>query len=161
MAAARLVRRRRFRTVRSARTGLGRNPAWFDRPYQIRFVSRVFLLVITIAVVSSCLAIALLWALLYRPGATPQTQLIAALTGVAVAMLIQLMLAAPVVYYLGLRQSHQVVGPLRRITRLLGAIGSGDFSQRIVVRHNDVLGTVAHSINRMVERLQKRHGNSR
>jgi nitrate/nitrite-specific signal transduction histidine kinase len=76
-------------------------------------------------------------------------------------MLIELMLAAPLVYYLGLRQSHQVVGPLRRITRMLGAVGSGDFSQRIVVRHNDVLGMVANSINRMAERLQKRHGSSR
>jgi methyl-accepting chemotaxis protein len=160
MTAAHPARRRGLRTVRSARNGLAGNRAWFDRTYQIRFIARVLLIIIAIAVASTGLTIALLWALFYRPGAGPQGSLIAALGGVAVMILIELLLAAPIVYVLGVRQSRQVVGPLRRITRTLGAIGSGDFSQRVVVRQDDILGMVASSINRMTERLQKRRGNS-
>ena len=161
MTAAHPARRRGLRTVRSARNGLAGNRAWFDRTYQIRFVTRMLLLVVTVAVASTGLTIALLWALFYRPGGSPQGSLIAALTGVAAVALIELLLAAPIVYVLGVRQSRQVVGPLRRITRTLGAIGSGDFSQRLIVRHDDILEPLASSINRMAERLQKRHGNSR
>ena len=155
------TRRQRLRIVRSARNGLASNPAWFDRAYQTRFIARLFLVIVAIAVTSACLTIALLWALLYRPGASPQSSLIAALIGVAVVMLTELLLAAPIVYVLGIRQSRQVVGPLRRMTRTLGAIGAGDFSQRLTIRHNDILEPVAKSINRMAERLQKRHSNSR
>lgn len=161
MTAAHPARRRGLRTVRSARNGLAGNHAWFDRTYQIRFIARALLIVVAIAVASTGLTIALLWALFYRPGASPQGSFIAALIGVAVMMLIELLLAAPIVYVLGVRQSRQVVGPLRRITRTLGAIGSGDFSQRVIVRHDDILEPLASSINRMAERLQKRHGNSR
>lgn len=161
MTAAHPARRRGLRTIRSARNGLAGNHARFDRAYQIRFVTRMLLLVVTVAVASTGLTIALLWALFYRPGGSPQGSLIAALIGVAAVALIELLLAAPIVYVLGVRQSRQVVGPLRRITRTLGAIGSGDFSQRVIVRHNDILDPLVSSINRMAERLQKRHGNSR
>ena len=141
------------------RNGLAVNRVWFNRAYQIRFITRLFLIIFTITITGSLLAILTLWSLLYRAGAENQHLLIAALVGVGVAVLIELLVAVPLVYYLGARQSHQVVGPLRRITRALGAIGTGDFAQRVVVRQDDVLETIAESINRMAERLHKRHNN--
>jgi len=149
-----------LRTAREARSGLAPNSFWFDRTYQSRFIINVFLIILTIAVASSCVAVALLWTLLYRPGAAQQPTLTAALIGVAVVVVAELLLAAPIAYYVGLRQSNQVVGPLRRVIRTLGSIGSGDFSKRVTLRQGDVLEMVARAINEMTEQLHKRYGSN-
>ena len=160
MAAAQPIRRQALRTTREARAGLAPNPSWFDRTYQTRFITNIFLIIMTLVLASSCVAVALLWKTLYQPGAGQQVTLSAALIGVAVAMITELILAAPIAYYLGLRQTNRVVGPLRRMIRTIEAIGSGDFSRRITLRQGDVLEMVARSINQMAEQLQKRYGNS-
>ena len=130
-----------------------------DHPYQLQFISRV-LFVMTVALASSLVALALLWKILYRPTVERQPYLIAALIGVAVTLLIQLLISIPIVYYLGVRQTHQVVGPLQRIAKALEAIGSGDFSQRLDLRPGDILKDLAKAINRMAENLQKRSSKS-
>ena len=151
--------RRKRSASKPARNGLASPRVWIDRVYHARFIRRLFLTICAVVVTGSLLAMLLLWSLFYRTGSSNQHVLIASLIGVAVSVLIELLIAVPLVYSLGTRQSRQVVGPLRRITRALGAIGSGDFSQRVTIRQNDVLEPVATSINRMAERLQKRHHN--
>ena len=127
-----------------------------DRGYQLRFVTRVFLVVFTVAVTSSLIATSLLWANMYRPELEPQATLIASLIAVATTLLIQLLLAIPIVYILGIRQSHRVVGPMNRLKQTLEAISAGDFSKRITLRQGDALEDLATSINHMAERLQQR-----
>ena len=127
-----------------------------DRGYQLRFVTRVFMIVFTVAVASSLIATGLLWANMYRPELETQTTLIGSLIAVATTLLIELLLAIPIVYVLGIRQSHRVVGPIQRIKQTLEAIGAGDFSQRITLRQGDALEDLAKSINQMAAGLQQR-----
>jgi len=131
-----------------------------DRPYQFRFVIRLLVVVFAIALVSSLLAMALLWINMYRPELERQTHIVSAFIGAATILLIELLISIPIVYYVGLRLSHRVVGPLKRVTRILEAIGAGDFSQRLILRQGDVLEDLAKSINRMAESLQKRYPKS-
>ena len=127
-----------------------------DRGYQLRFVTRIFLVVFTVAVTSSLIATTLLWTNMYRPELDTQTPLIGSLIAVATTLLIELLLAIPIVYIFGVRQSHRVVGPIQRIKRTLEAIGAGDFSKRITLRQGDALEDLAKSINQMAANLQQR-----
>jgi len=127
-----------------------------DRGYQLRFVTRVFVVVLIVAVVSSLISTGLLWTNMYRADLEQQATPIAALIAVATTLLVELLIAIPLVYFLGIRQSHRVVGPVNRIKRVLEAIGAGDFSQRIVVRRGDALEDLAKTINRMADSLQQR-----
>jgi methyl-accepting chemotaxis protein len=131
-----------------------------DRGYQLRFVSRVFLVVLLVAVVSSLISTAMLWVNMYRPDLESHTPLIASLIAVATTLLIELLLAIPIVFYLGIRQSHRIVGPMSRIKKMLEAIGTGDFSQRITLRQGDALEDLAKSLNLMAEALQQRFPNA-
>ena len=127
-----------------------------DRGYQLRFVTRVFMVVLAVAVASSLLSTGLLLKFMYRPELDSHTPLIAALIAVAMTLTFELLLAIPIVFVLGIQQSHRVVGPMNRIKRTLEAIGTGDFSQRITLRQGDALEDFAKSINRMAESLQQR-----
>ena len=131
-----------------------------DRGYQLRFVTRVFMVVFTVAVVSSLIATGLLWVNMYRPELESQTTLVASFIAIATTLLVELLIAIPIVYILGIRQSHRVVGPINRLKQTIEAIGSGNFSQRITVRQGDVLEDLAKTINQMAERLQKRFPSS-
>ena len=131
-----------------------------DRGYQLRFVTRVFVVVLVVAVVSSLISTALLWANMYRADLEQQATLISALIAVATTLLVELLISIPLVYFLGIRQSHRVVGPVNRIKRVLEAIGAGDFSQRIVLRRGDALEGLAKSINQMADNLQRRSSRS-
>ena len=129
-----------------------------DPSFQLRFVTRLFMAVLAVAATSSLISSVLLWKQMYLPEQGVQITLIVSLIAVATTLLVELLLAIPVVFYLGIRQSHRIVGPLARIRRTLEAIGNGDFSQRIVLRRGDVLVDLAKAINQMAESLQKRSG---
>lgn len=131
-----------------------------DRGYQLRFVTRVFMVVLAVAIVSSLFSTGLIWFNMYRPELDSQVPLIASMVAVASTLLIELLLSIPIVFYLGIRQSHRVVGPVNRIKRLLEAISNGDFSQRITLRQGDALEDLAKSINQMTESLQQRYPKS-
>ena len=126
-----------------------------DRPYQLRFVTRLFMVVLAIAVASSLIASTLLWRQLYRPELGSNDLLITGLVAVAVTLLVELLLAIPLIFMLGIRQSHRIVGPMKRITLALEAIGRGDFSQRITLRQGDALEELAEAINKMAEALRQ------
>ena len=128
-----------------------------DRVYQIRFVTRVFAAVLAVAVISSLIATGLLWSTMYQPAETGmQVHLTVALIAIAVTLLIELLLAIPVVFFLGIRQSHRIVGPMNRIKKMLESYGNGDFSQRMVLREGDALEDLAKALNAMADRLQQR-----
>ena len=127
-----------------------------DRGYQLRFVSRVFVVVLAVAVVSSLIATALIWTNMYNPAMEEQVNLVACLIAIASTLLIELLLSIPIVFFLGIRQSHRIVGPMNRVKRTLEAIGTGDFSQRIILRQGDALEDLAKSINQMAEKLAQR-----
>ena len=127
-----------------------------DRGFQLRFFTRVLLVVFAVAVVSSFVTSGLLWVNMYRPELEPHTTLIAGLVAVATTLLIELLLAIPLVFFLSIRQSHRIVGPMNRLKKMLEAIGAGDFSQRITLRQGDALEDLAKSINQMAQQLGQR-----
>ena len=126
-----------------------------DRDYQLRFVTRMFMIVLAVAAVSSLIATGLLWRYMYQPD-LPQQTLIYCFISVALTLLVELLLSIPIVLFVGIRQSHRIVGPMNRIKRTLEAIGAGDFSQRITLRQGDALEDLAKAINQMAEALQRR-----
>ena len=127
-----------------------------DRTYQLRFVTRLFFVVLFVAVTSALLASILVWRNVYTPGQSPPTVLVIALVAICATLLIELLLAIPLIFLLGIRQSYRIVGLMNRIKQALVAIGQGDFSQRITLRQGDALEDLAKAINRMAERLQQR-----
>jgi methyl-accepting chemotaxis protein len=127
-----------------------------DPAYQLRFVTRIFLIVLGVAVPGSFIATFLVWQNLYRPELGNQAHLITAIIAVAMTLLAELLIALPVVFVMSIRQSHRIVGPMNRLKQTLAAIGSGDLSQRIYVRKGDALEELAAAINAMAEQLQQR-----
>ena len=127
-----------------------------DRPYQLRFVTRVFLIVMAVAVAASLISSVLLCKGLYATETGSQTLLVSTLLAVAVTLLIELLLAVPLVFILGIRQSHRVVGPMNRLKQTLKAISEGDFTRRITLREGDALEDLAKAINEMAALLQQR-----
>ena len=132
-----------------------------DRAYQLRFVARLLVVIFMIAMSSSLIASAILWKSMYSTDLDQQAHIVSGLVGIAMTLLIELLLAIPILYYLGIRQTHRVVGPLKRMTRAIDAIGQGDFSQRLVLRKGDVLEDLAQTINRMAESLRKKFPSSK
>ena len=126
-----------------------------DRPYQLKFVSRVLMGVLLIAVLSGLVSSAIIWRNMYQPEMSHE-HIVTALLAVTMTLLVELLVSIPIVFVLGIQQSHRVVGPVARLKRMIEAIGDGDFSQRITLRHGDTLEDLAKSINQMVEKLQQR-----
>jgi methyl-accepting chemotaxis protein len=129
-----------------------------DRGYQLRFTTRVFGIVLAVGSASAVLATLLVWNSTRLPGQAPELTLIVALVSVSTTLLIQLLISIPLVFFLGIRQTHRLVGPMARIKKALEAIGSGDFSPRLTLRQGDALEDLAKTINRMAEQLGQRFG---
>ena len=127
-----------------------------DRSYQLRFVARLLVVIFMIAMGSSLIASAILWKSMYSADLEQQAHIVSGLVGISMTLLIELLLSISILYYLGIRQTHRVVGPLKRLTKTLEAIGQGDFTQRINLRKGDVLEDLAQTINQMADTLQKR-----
>ena len=127
-----------------------------DRAYQLRFVTRLFLIILLVATASALVSSILVWRNTYTPGQTSQEVFIVALVAISSTLLVELLLAIPLIFVLGIRQSHRIVGPMNRIKQTLAAIGQGDFSKRITLRQGDALEDLANAINQMAERLQQR-----
>jgi hypothetical protein len=69
------------------------------------------------------------------------------------AMVVATFFSALVVFYIGIRYSHQIVGPLPRISRTLSDLASGENPVRLQVRSGDVLNDVVLGINRVADAL--------
>ena len=127
-----------------------------DPAYQLRFVKRLFMVILAVAVLACLITSGLLWRNLYLPDQENGPVLItSALIAVSLTLLIELLIAIPLIFVLGIRQTHRVIGPINRMKRTLEAIGSGDFSQRISLRKGDVLEQLGQTINQMAEQLQR------
>ena len=114
------------------------------------------MVILAVAVLACLITSGLLWRNLYLPDQENGPVLItSALIAVSLTLLIELLIAIPLIFVLGIRQTHRVIGPINRMKRILEAIGSGDFSQRITLRKGDVLDGLAQAINQMAEQLQR------
>ena len=140
----------------SAPTSYKRTQYLVDRGFQLRFVTRLFMAVLGVASAAALISSILLWNNLSLSGQWPNTLLTTSLIAVSTTLLIELLLAIPIIFFLGIRQSHRIIGPMARLKQMLEALGQGDFSQRIVLREGDMLEDFAKSLNQMAENLQQR-----
>lgn len=127
-----------------------------DRDYQLRFVTRLFMAVLAVAAISSLIATGLLSASMYQPD-LPQQTVVYCFVSIALTLLVELLISIPVIWVLGIRQSHRVVGPMNRLKKMIEAIGAGDYSQHITLREGDALEDLAKSLNDMAQALQQRY----
>ncbi|HEX9779741.1 MAG TPA: HAMP domain-containing protein [bacterium] len=127
-----------------------------DRAYQLKVVWRMSVLAIMLMLGTLLASSVLLWLNLYDPRLGDQRDLVTGLLAVSIALAVQLVIVLPIIYHVGIRHTHRVVGPIRRITQTLEAIGNGDYSQRIILRKGDVLIDLAEAINQMAEQLERR-----
>lgn len=84
----------------------------------------------------------------------PQGRLVAILKTVNLRVLVSVILVSPVVVFLGVILSHRIAGPINRMERFLGAVGSGDLTQKITLRPKDELIPLADGINNLVDGLR-------
>ena len=132
-----------------------------NRHYQMAFMVRLFWVVLAVTATSSIVCSFLLWRAMSFPGEGLHVALLtSALIAVATLLFVELLLAVPIIFVLGLRQSHRVIGPVDRLKRTLEDIGKGDFTQRITLRDSDDLDGLAKAINQMAEHLQRRFSRS-
>lgn len=85
----------------------------------------------------------------------PQGRLIEIFKTVYLALAIDLLVAAPLIFLVSIRFSHRIVGPLPKIYDILRKVGKGDLSQRLTLRKADELVNLADVINEMIDNLKK------
>lgn len=70
------------------------------------------------------------------------------------AMVVATAFSALVVFYIGIRYSHQIVGPLPRISRTMTDLALGKNPPRLQVRSSDVLADLVGAVNLLAETLR-------
>ena len=127
-----------------------------DPSYQLAFFMKLLGTIVAVGAISAFLAIAIAYRNLSRPELEGQPLLHGALIGIILALFINLIIAIPIAYYLGLRQSHRMIGPLGRIVKRLEAIGQGEVTNGFTLRKGDVLRALETAINQMTRDLARR-----
>ena len=88
----------------------------------------------------------------------PQGRLAQIFRSVHLALLANIAVALPVIFYGSIKFSHRIAGPLPKIYQALRNIGQGDFDVKLILRKNDELRELADVINEMAKSLAARDG---
>jgi methyl-accepting chemotaxis protein len=72
-------------------------------------------------------------------------------TSIWPAMLAAGLISGLAVFFIGIRYSHQIVGPLPRISRALREISRGEQPERLKFRPGDVLEELAAQVNQVAD----------
>ena len=86
----------------------------------------------------------------------PQGRLMTIYRSVHIALLVNILILVPILFYVSIRFSHRIAGPLPKIYEGLRQIGSGNFSVHLVLRKRDELRDLADVINEMARNLKER-----
>lgn len=86
----------------------------------------------------------------------PQGRLMVIYRSVHIALLVNILILLPVIFYVSIRFSHRIAGPLPKIYEGLRQIGSGNFGVHLVLRKRDELRDLADVINEMARNLKER-----
>ncbi len=125
-------------------------------PFQVTLVNRLLTGIFALAVLSSLVAVLILYRSMDQPDIQTQAHLMTACVAISITLLSELIIAIPLVRFLAIRESHAVVGPIRHIVRAIDAMSDGDYSHRLHLRKGDTLTEIADAINRLAERYDRR-----
>lgn len=127
------------------------------KDFQYRFARFVMLFVFGTALVTATTVFFTTFSMLGDKLAQvyPQGRLLVIFRNVYAAFGINLVILAPLVFYMSILFSHRIVGPLPKIYEALRRVGQGDLNQKVVLRKNDELRDLAQAVNDMIEGLKK------
>jgi methyl-accepting chemotaxis protein len=77
-------------------------------------------------------------------------------TAIWPAMLLAGLISSVAVFFIGVRYSHQIVGPLPRISRALRQVAQGEQPERLQFRPGDVLEDLAAQVNQVSDAVRVR-----
>ncbi len=85
----------------------------------------------------------------------PQGQLASVINAVNFRILVSVLVVSPLIGFLGIYLSHKIAGPIFRIEKTIGKMTQGDFSDRITLRRGDEMKSLADSINKLADFLER------
>jgi len=129
-----------------------------EKKFQFRFARFVILFAAGTALFTSLTVFFTTFSLLGGKLADvyPQGRLVEIFQSVYVAFAVNLLVIAPVIFWISIRFSHHIIGPMPKIYEILRRVGQGDFSQQVVLRKKDELRELAAAVNQMIESLKER-----
>jgi signal transduction histidine kinase len=86
----------------------------------------------------------------------PQGRLMMIVKNAHLAMIINLALVMPVIYFISIRFSHRIAGPLPKIYQAIKSIGEGNYDVKLVLRKKDELQELATLINETANKLKEK-----
>lgn len=135
-----------------------RKQYFVERGLQLRFARFVILFVFLASLATGLLVFYTSYFMLGEKLADvyPQGRLITIFKTVHIALLIDLVVMIPIIFYGSIVFSHRIAGPLPKIYRTLREIGQGNFDLKLQLRRTDELRELADVINEMTTKLKER-----
>ncbi|MCG3176299.1 MAG: hypothetical protein MOGMAGMI_01245 [Candidatus Omnitrophica bacterium] len=135
-----------------------RKQYFVERGLQLRFARFVILFVFLASLATGLLVFYTSYFMLGEKLADvyPQGRLITIFKTVHIALLVDLVVMVPIIFYGSIVFSHRIAGPLPKIYRTLREIGQGNFDQKLQLRRTDELRELADVINEMTSKLKER-----
>ena len=125
-------------------------------PLQYRFVGIMLLVLLLMTAGALGSVYFALWVVLQLYNLTTNSLAIAQLTTAGLVVTVELLLMAPVVVWIGIRQTHKVAGPLLRIHGAVQRMAQGDLNIHLKLRKGDALVELAEAINALAASLRLR-----
>ena len=135
-----------------------RKKYFVQKGLQLRFARFVILFVFISALLTGLMVFYTVFLLLGERLANvyPQGRLVEIFRSVHLALLIDMLILLPIIFYGSIVFSHRIAGPLPKIYQALKAIGEGNYNVNLVLRKHDELKELADAINDMASNLKKR-----
>lgn len=138
------------------KVGYKRKQYLVAKKFQLKYIGLILLLVFLTGILCSYVVYYTSMLLLGDKLANvyPQGRLISIVNMVNSRILLSLLLVTPLVVVIGIYASHRIAGPIYRIEKFLNDMASGELSERLTLRRNDELVSLADGINRVGESLK-------
>ncbi len=133
-----------------------RRRTWIVNPaLQYRFIAVIVLMLLTMTAGALLSITIVIWTTLKTFRLLDDPLAVAQLSTAGIVTMIEVLVLAPVVIWIGVRLTHQVAGPLARITAALEQIAQGHHDVHLTLRKGDSLHDVADRINRLAASLRR------
>jgi methyl-accepting chemotaxis protein len=138
--------------------GFRRTKYFVQREMQLRFARFVILFVVAASLLTGLTVFYTTFFMLGERLADvyPQGRLITIFRNAHIALVVNLIAILPVIFWMSIRFSHRVAGPLPKIYQALKDVRDGNFNVNLTLRKNDELHELADLINEMAKSLKEK-----
>ena len=135
-----------------------RKKYFVDRGLQLRFTRFVVLFALGSSALTGLVVFYTVFMILGErlAQAYPQAQLVYVFRSVHLALVVNLFVVLPFLFYFSIKFSHRIAGPLPKIYQALRNMGRGNFDIKLTLRRNDELKELADIINETAKNLKER-----